>query len=172
MFKNVQFEIEVLKRLAGDTSYDIEFRENGEVHMWQTFMEENDFTYENTAMALLDWYDILSDFQREFGDWGAEVKYIENVILNKNTGHKGFYKIEVNAWKNEELGLILLENRALTVDEEDMIKTHLDVISSNGDSVYLDDVDEVEWTFVETVYDGYSNCKVDKFMSALSYMHR
>ena len=172
MFKNVQFEIEVLKRLAGDTCYHIEFRENGEVYMEQFIDEDNNYTYENTATALLDWYDILVGFQREFGDWRAEVKYIENVILNKNTGDNGVYKIEVNAWKNEELGLILLENRALTVDEEDMIKTHLDVISSNGDSVYLDDVDEIEWTFVETAYDGYSNCKVDKFMSALSYIHR
>lgn len=81
MMKNVQFEIEVLTRLAGDVCYDIEFKKNGEVHMWQTFEEENNYTYENTATALLDWYDILVGFQREFGDWGAEVKYIENVIL-------------------------------------------------------------------------------------------
>ena len=98
MFKNVQFEIEVLKRLAGDTCYHIEFRENGEVYMEQFIDEDNNYTYENTATALLDWYDILVGFQREFGDWRAEVKYIENVILNKNTGDNGVYKIEVHAW--------------------------------------------------------------------------
>lgn len=172
MFKNVQFEIEVLKRLAGDTCYHIEFRENGEVYMEQFIDEDNNYTYENTATALLDWYEILVDFQREFGDWRAEVKYIENVILNKNTGDNGVYKIEVHAWENKELGLIYLDNRALTADEENIIKSHLDVISFDGDDVYLENVDEVEWTFVETVYDGYSDYPTDKFVGAVEYMCR
>lgn len=98
------------------------------------------------------------------------------------------FKIEIQAWENEELGLIYLENRAF--DENDnMVETFLDVVTMSGESfdlgnlietnrgkTYMDDdykevtVDDVEWTFIEKVYDGYSDLATDKFINAVDYI--
>lgn len=89
-----------------------------------------------------------------------------------NPRFKATCKIEIDVWENKELELIYLENRAFTVDGENMVDAHLDVISFDGEDVYMDDVDEVKWTFVETVYNGYSNNPRDKFVNAIEYMNR
>lgn len=79
--RNINFEIKTLKRLASDLCYNIEIKGNGEVQMWQDIEKDNDYTYENTAMALLNWYDIMVHLQQEFGDWKTEIKYIESLLL-------------------------------------------------------------------------------------------
>lgn len=79
--RNINFEIKALKRLASDLCYNIEIKSNGEVQMWQDIEKDNDYKYESTAMALLNWYDIMVQLQQEFGDWKTEIKYIESLLL-------------------------------------------------------------------------------------------
>ena len=101
---------------------------------------------------------------------------------------KNQYKIEIQAWRNEELGLWYLENRAF--DEKDnMVEAFLDVCDNRGFEFNLGDleesnkrkswddddykevtVDDVEWTFVEKVYDGYSDYPDDRFVTVSDYL--
>ena len=84
MKRDVRFEIKMLKRLAEEHCYNIKINWTGKVRMWQEFdFVDNDYTYESTSLALLDWYDIMVISQKEFGDWGEELEYIESVLLNK-----------------------------------------------------------------------------------------
>ena len=100
----------------------------------------------------------------------------------------GEFKIEIHAWKNEELGLWYVENRAF--DERDtMVEAFLDVCDNNGTQICLGDLEEsnrgknpldddytevtvedIEWTYVEELYDGYSEDINDRFINASDYL--
>ena len=100
------------------------------------------------------------------------------------------FKIEVQAFKNEELGLWYLDNRAF--DENDVQVDHLfDIVCFDGVAFNLDElvesnkglsplddgytevtVDDIDWTFIELVVDRYSDSIDDLFISGYEYANR
>ena len=100
------------------------------------------------------------------------------------------FKIEVKAYKNEELGLWYLDNRAF--DEGDnQVDAFLDVVHLDGSDFDLDSlvetnkglsplddeytevtVDDIDWTFIELVVDRYSDSIDDLFISGYEYANR
>ena len=100
------------------------------------------------------------------------------------------FKIEVKAYKNEELGLWYLDNRAFDMEEGSMT-AYLDVVNNKGEVFDLDSlvesnkgllpvdvryvevtVDDIDWTFVEEVVDKYSDTIDDQFISGCEYLNR
>lgn len=55
--------------------------------------------------------------------------------------------VEVTVWINKELQLTYVENRVID-SQENIVWSHLDVKTFEGDFVEMDDVDVIPWEYV------------------------